>query len=134
MCVDISITHAKQPLLFDEVKDLFVTGYVRQRQSHQIGQRTTLAQLSQEEFTNHVRMDKHQLVFQQRCQPFVAASEMVDPNRRINQDHAGSVHRRRTALRPGSVPPRRASRLAASRSTSAVNAARSTAEVSFSPV
>jgi hypothetical protein len=63
-----------------------------------------------------------------------APVQMVDPNREIDQDHAGSVCLRRTGSNCGSLPPNLASCRALSRSTSALNPSRTNAVFSFGPL
>jgi hypothetical protein len=36
-------------------------------------------------------MDEHQLLFQQRHQPGVAVPQVLDPDRRIDQNHGGKI-------------------------------------------
>jgi len=54
----------------------------------------------------------------------VPAAQMIYPNRRINQDHAGRDRRRGGAFSAPSLPPSRAKRRALSRSISALSASR----------
>jgi hypothetical protein len=59
---------------------------------------------------------------------------VIDPHRRIDQNHFLAIRRRRGALRLGSLPPKRASRRAASRSINALSASRISADFAFNPV
>src|SRR5665213_2105822 len=62
----------------------------------------------------------------------IAATKMVDPDRRVSQ-HPHQKRRRGGAFAPGSLPPKRASRRAASRSMNAFKASRMTADFSVTP-
>jgi hypothetical protein len=64
----------------------------------------------------------------------IAGPQMVDPNRGIDQDHPGIGRRRAGACSPGSLPPKRASRRALSRSIKAFNASRTKLDFSVNPV
>src|SRR6478736_6236119 len=59
---------------------------------------------------------------------------MVHPDGRIDQDQADLARRRGGAFRSGSLPPRRASLRALSRSMSALSASRTRLDFSFKPV
>jgi hypothetical protein len=59
---------------------------------------------------------------------------VIDPNRRIDQDHAEPGRRRGIGFKSGSVPPRSANRRALSRSISALSASRTSADFSLIPV
>jgi hypothetical protein len=64
----------------------------------------------------------------------VVCAQMIDPDRRIDQDHGRAGRRRRGVFNLGSVPPSRANRRALSRSISALSASRTRLDFSFTPV
>jgi hypothetical protein len=80
------------------------------------------------------RLSEHFTAVEQRSEPLIVGPQMLDPDRRINEDHVRLVRRRAIAARSGSVPPRRASRRAASRATNARSASRTKADLSRIPV
>src|SRR5258708_32820010 len=65
-------------------------------------------------------------------QPQIAPTKMVYPDRRVSQNRH-LKRRRGGALASGCVPPMRASRRAASRSTNAFNGSLTTADFSLTP-
>ena len=71
---------------------------------------------------------------EQTCEGLVANPQMIDPNRGIDEDQAGSGRRRGAFARSGSLPPMRASRRALSRSINALSASRMRADFSLRPV
>src|SRR3974390_2072693 len=79
-------------------------------------------------------MGQDLVVVEESDKGLVAPAEMVDPNRRVNQDHFRAVRRRRGVFRRGSLPPKRAKRRALSRSINALSASRTIADFSFKPV
>jgi hypothetical protein len=102
---------------------------LQQRQSLRIGTQATKRQ-----FTDYERMYEDLAGLKQARQNNVATAQMINPDRRIDQDHVGFGRRRGTGCNFGSLPPRLARRWALSRSINAVNAARINAERSFKPV
>jgi hypothetical protein len=71
---------------------------------------------------------------QQSFENDVAGAQMIDPDGSVDQDHLGSDRRRDIGFRWASLPPRRASRRALSRSISALSASRTNADFSRNPV
>lgn len=86
------------------------------------------------DFTDNERMNKNVTSLKDFGEYAAASAKMVDPYRRIDENHLGLNLRRGGAFNPGSVPPSRASRRAASRSTKALKASRISADFSFNPV
>src|SRR5512145_699718 len=80
-------------------------------------------------------MAKDMPVKQQRFQPFASNSQMLDPNRSIDQNHAMLLDRRlRIRRRRFSVPPRSARRRALSFAIRASNPKRTNEVFSLTPV
>src|SRR6266702_2702473 len=92
-----------------------------------------LLQVAHSQFANDQWMREHLPPLKQLLQCDVALAEVIDPNRSIDQDHF-AVRRRVTGINSGSLPPRLASRRALSRSISAFNASRISADFSLMPV
>lgn len=119
--------------------DVRCNGRTRQ-QTQRIENTGAILQLAARKFADDEWMAKHEALLEQIRECRVATTEMVDPDRRIDQDHgderrvrATIARRRRGALARGSLPPSRASRRAASRSTSARRASFRTIERSLVP-
>ena len=80
-------------------------------------------------------MSKDEVPFEQIADCRKTGSQMFDPNRRVEQDQGRMRGRRRgTERNRGSLPPKAASRRAASRAISACNPARTSAVFSRIPV
>ena len=135
MRIQVADAGPEQFFAADEVQNLVVTGDKRLGQLAQITQYgVALAEISQGQLTNDEWMRQHLPVVEQSRQKRVATSQVVDPNRRVDENHAGAVCRRGTGEIPGSLPPSRASRRAVSRSTNAFSAIRTKADFSSTPV
>jgi hypothetical protein len=96
-------------------------------------------QPAERQLTEDERVDENEPVAQKRLQPRVASAQMVDPDRRIDQDQRGALRvrraRRRGARRKAfSEPPRAARRRALSRAISASRPALTIAVFSLKPV
>lgn len=95
-------------------------------------------QAPEEQFAENIRMARHLFVHDHRRQPRIAATEMVDPDRGVEEDQSGLVNlgglRRGGAFRPGIVPPSAASRRRAMLWRISTSASRTSALVSRMPV
>jgi hypothetical protein len=135
MRVDVPDAKGERRVLVDEMQNLVICG---DRHPRQVRQRTenkiTLPQIPQRKFADHEGMHHNLTPLEKIAEGFVAGTQMVDPNGSIDQDHAFSDRRRRTGLRSGSLPPKRAKRRAASRSINAFSASRINLDFSFRPV
>jgi hypothetical protein len=120
--VGVAGAAAEQRLTLDEVQYFLVVGDGCLRQILQVAQEDIPPlQVAEREFANHKRMSENLAAIEQRSEPPIVGRQMF-------------VRRRGIAARSGSVPPRRASRRAASRSTNAPSASRSKADFSSIPV
>ena len=135
MNIDIPDTTPEQSVAIDEMPNFRIRGDHGVRQIRQgIQHYLSLTQIAQGEFTNNKRMCQSHSGAEHIRKLLFARAEVVHPNGRINQDHAGVARRRGGASRPGSLAPSRASRRALSRSMSAFNASRTRLDFSRRPV
>src|ERR1700748_939680 len=88
--------------------------------------------MPKQQLTDNERMNDRIAPIEKLRQSRVAATKVIDPNRGVGQ-HLHLKRRRGGALAPGCVPPMRASRRAASRSTNALSASLTTADFSVRP-
>ena len=79
-----------------------------------------LAHLSQGKFANDEGMRQHATGRRAALRAIIAAPQMIDPNRGVDQNQARAGRRRGAGSISGSLPPSRASRRALSRSISAL--------------
>lgn len=87
------------------------------------------------QFPDDKRMAEYFPVIEERLQVGVARAEVLDPNGRINENHAAlTERRRRTGRRPFSVPPRSARRRALSLAMRASRPRRTSEVFSLTPV
>jgi hypothetical protein len=90
------------------------------------------------EFSNDKRMTEHLLLEEQGSELPIGDSQVIDPDGRVNEDHARFRRTRRRRRGTGrtalSDPPKAARRLALSRATSASSPALTTAVFSRSPL
>src|SRR5271167_1321096 len=135
MGIDIADAASEQDLAIDQPEYFFVRGTDRLRQPlRDPYDVVTLPQIAQRELARDERMSENLAVAKQFAEYRVGRPQVFDPDRRIDQDHLGFGRRRGIGLRLGSLPPRRASRRAASRSTNALSASRTSADFSRMPV
>ena len=135
MGIDVAYSAPKQRMVVDEMENLRVRGDACMGQAGQRVQHDfALTQIAQGKFADDkgVRQDRSRI--EQRGEGLVAHPQMLDPDRRIDQDHIEPDRRRGGAFRPDSLPPRRANRRALSRSMSALSASRTRLDFSFKPV
>lgn len=93
-----------------------------------------VGQVSAGNFTDDQRMHDDNAALEKIDQLRIAAAQVVDPHRCVNQDQDPVSERLRgETFRLGCVPPRRASRLALSRSISAFKPSRTIADRSKGP-
>jgi hypothetical protein len=119
----------------NQTKHLLVRGHDRLRQIPQITQKSAPPlQMAERKLAHHEGVREDFAPVQPRREPLIAGPQMLDPVGRIDEDHPRFVRRRGIAVRPGSLPPRRASRRAASRSINARSASRTKADFSRIPV
>jgi hypothetical protein len=71
-----------------------------------------IAQPPQRELAGHPRMRHRPPLLEHRDKRGVTVAEVIDPDRRVDQDHAAAERRRGAAVNSGWVPPRRARRRA----------------------
>jgi hypothetical protein len=136
MSIDVPDPDPEQGVLVDEMSDFLIRRDFGLRQVRQgIQNEIALPQPSQGQLTRHERMSKNLTSFEEGGELPVACAQMIDPDRRIDQDHGRVVGRRRgVTFNLASVPPSRANRRALSRSISALSASRTRLDFSFTPV
>jgi hypothetical protein len=93
-----------------------------------------LPQIAERQFAGDERVPEDLSAIEQLSERIVAGTQMIDPNRGVDQDHLGFGRRCGIGFISASLPPRRASRRALSRSISALSASRTTADFSRNPV
>src|ERR1700722_3125538 len=89
--------------------------------------------MAERDFTDDKRMAQNLFRKKQLDKCFVTRPQVIDPYRCVDQNHF-RVRLRRGIARLGALPPSRANRRAASRSTRAFSASRTRADFSFRPV
>ena len=105
------------------------------RRTNQIGKDGgAWVQTPQGRFTDDKRVRQDLTGLEQRCQPLITFSQMIEPDRGINQNHDRRGRRRGGAFSFECVPPRRAGRRALSRSIKALRVSRTSADFSLTPV
>jgi hypothetical protein len=133
--IDIADSRASQPMPADEVQHFLVGSRSALRQiPHGLQYKVALPQFAQGKLADYKRMREDAASIKKDSERLIARAQMVDPNRGVDQDHADLGRLRRGGLRFGSLPPRRASRRALSRSISALSASRTRADFSRRPV
>jgi hypothetical protein len=135
MRIDISDAAPEQRLPINEVEYFLVRGDGRLREFTQSAEnQTTLPQIAERQFASDERMLEDLPAVEQLTERIGPSAQMIDPDRGVDQDHLGFGRRRGIGFRPASLPPRRASRRALSRSISALSASRTKADFSRNPV
>lgn len=133
MCVDQATAGPAQVVGVDERKRLVIRGNLRNRQSSQERKdKIALSQIAESNFSDDERMGENTPLPERRRERLVARAQMIDPDRRVYQNHFG--RRRGGAFAFGSLPPSNARRRALSRSIKARKASRTTADFSWMPV
>ncbi len=116
MDIDKADTTAHQRALLDESSRLCIgCDHGRRERVEQAEYLAARIELAAGEFSKHHRMRAHVVRLKPITQMVIAIAEIIDPDRRIDQYHAGSKRRRGGTSSCGSDPPRRASRRALSR-------------------
>ncbi len=117
MNVDVAYAFAMQGMAFDEVQDLVAVCDDGRRQIlQQFEDRAAFAQVSTSYLADHERMHHDGRTLQQVYQARIATAQVVNPDRRVDQDQADVPDRLRgAAFSAACVPPKRARRLALSR-------------------
>ena len=138
MRVDVADPGAKQPLPFNQGTDLLVLSPVDRREFVQQPKlKLSLPEVAQPDFADDKRMHKDQAAIKKLRHHRLAPSPMIYPKRRIRENQISSpgLNRRRGGTtKSGSVPPSRAMRREASRSTRVFNARRTISDFSLIPV
>src|ERR1700731_4685946 len=135
MRVDITDATAEQPFVPDELQHLRICSRSDQGQVREAAQdRLTLAKMSEGEFTNDKGMRENTAIVEQGAQFRIRFAQMVYPDRGVDKDHRAGGRRRGGAFACLSLPPRRASRRALSRSMRAFRPSRTRPDFSFRPV
>jgi len=133
--IDIADAAPKEFPLVNEMEHLRIRGNVDLRQfAHGAKHSVAPTQIAERQFPDDERVRHHLPAVEEPRQAAVADTQMVDPDRGIDQDHLAADRRRGTGFKAGSVPARRANRRALSRSISALSASRTKADFSLTPV
>jgi len=94
----------------------------------------SISQVAAGQFADDERMGPHTCLIEQSGEPMIPATQMIDPDGRVDQDHPGPERRRGEDFNSGSDAPNRARRRALSRSISARKPSRTRAALSGTPV
>ena len=119
LSINVPDAQAEQPMLFNQMQDLIGArdaGLWKQMKGLQRGR--ARADMSERNFPN----DKWMYQRFAGIELSVFSAQMSDPNRSVDEDHRNGGRRRGGAFNLGLLPPRRANRRAASRSTRAFSA------------
>src|SRR5258708_705738 len=134
--VDPAQAASRERVPLHEPQDLVVLRPRRLRQSEeQFEDRRAAPKIPERELSEDERMTQDLRVLQKGRESSIPFPEMVDPDRRVDEDHreAERGRRRRADRRRGSLPPSAASRRALSRAMRASRPARTTAVFSRTP-
>src|SRR5271165_656789 len=132
--VDMADAAPEQGVTITEAEDFRVRGDYGGRQVQEGGQDgLTLAEDAQRKFADDQGVRQNPPDIEQYGQCRVARPQMIDPDRRVYEDHDRADRRLGGAMRLGSLPPRRASRRALSRSIRAFSASRMRLDFSSRP-
>jgi hypothetical protein len=119
VCVYISYAEAEKAIIMDKAKNFLIFGHPDAPQFSQFREDCFAPpHMTEENFTDHEWMRQNTPFRQQLQHDVVGGMQMIDPNRRINKDHAAFGRRRGGSFARESLPPSNARRRAASRSTS----------------
>jgi hypothetical protein len=122
-------------IMVDELQNLLIGGDACLWKIVQsVENKLALAQHAERELPDDERMREHRSGIEQGREGIVPYAKMIDPNGGIDQNHVRPERLRGAGIRSGSLPPRRASRRALSRSINALRASRTRAGFSFKPV
>ena len=123
----------KMPAL-DKLEYLFIVSDNGSREGgKQVENRPAMANVPERDFTQDERVGRNFGLLKSMNKGRYACAQMVHPDRSVDEDHAPCVPRRGIGAICGSLPPRRASLRALSRSIKACSAFRTIAEVSLIP-
>jgi len=102
MDVNIADAEAVETIGFNEAQHLVVLSSDSLRHLPQGAQnRRAVSQISQRQLSDHKWVDQHAPLFQQTHEVWTGRAEMINPDRSVDQDHAGSGLRRGAAFRSG---------------------------------
>jgi hypothetical protein len=122
MDVNVADAPAHQGAPLDVIQRLRVRRHRRRRQFPQKAEHfAAVFQIAARQLAQDERMHQHAALFKGHGQRRCAGTQMIDPNRRVDQDHADCERRRGTGCNRGSLPPSRARRRALSRSIRALS-------------
>jgi len=133
--IDVTDAAPEQMLASDGVQHLDIGGDAGLGQIRQgVQDDGALTEIAESELAKDKGVHQHPSGTEEIDKRRVPAAQMIYPNRRINQDHAGRDRRRGGAFSAPSLPPSRAKRRALSRSISALSASRTKLDFSVKPV
>jgi hypothetical protein len=136
MHVDVSDPFAKQAVPLDELHR-FVVGrdHGPRKIVEQFKERLAIFQAAACDLPHDEGMHHHGCTLKQGDKPKIATAQVIHPHRRIHEDQAArSARLRGAAWSSGCVPPKRASRLALSRSIKAFKLSLKMAVRSIGPI
>ncbi len=133
--VDIAYAQCEEGIVKNETENLFLSRNACLRKVLEVSEHyIALVQMAQCDFTNDEGMSQHCSLIEQGREDVIALTQMIHPDRSVDQDHAGCGRRRGGTVSFGSLPPNRANRRALSRSIRALSASRTRADFSVRPV
>src|ERR1700722_14340043 len=137
MGVDPGDSFSEQPVLLQEAENLFVVGGDRERQPVKIAQNLgSGSKVATRNLADHEWMHQYVPVLECLAQSRAFLTEVIYPDRGVNQDHraARCARWRGAASKSGCVPPKAANLRPISRAISASRPARMRAVFSLIPV
>ena len=135
MRVNVADAPAVKSFPIDETNNLRIVGDCGMREVLQAAQHDlALTQIAHRQLADHKGVRQYPAAIEEVGQGCIAGPKMVDPDRRIDQDHLLVGRRRGIGRKAFSLPPNFASRRALSRSISALSASRTSADFSLTPV
>jgi hypothetical protein len=132
--VDEANAASHQRVLFEKYERFGVTGdRCGGKMCQEFEQLRPILQIAARDLPNDEWMDANAACFQCVDEPPIAGAQVLNPDGSISEDHASVDRRLGTGRNAGSLPPRRASRRALSRSISARSPSCMTAVRSVKP-
>ncbi len=101
MTVNVSNSEPKESVSLDERQNLGIGRQNRPEKLQPEQKHVSIPQVTDSEFADNHRMGQHVTFVQYLQQPHLRLAQMVDPNRRVDKNHAGSGRRRAGTSKSG---------------------------------
>jgi len=109
--IDITDSESKQALGFDQGHHLGLCGgFCLWEITQETEDFAATRELAERELADHPWVSQHLGFLEEHGEPRISDPEVVDPDRGVDEDHAGVVRRLGIALKEGSLPASRARR------------------------